>query len=84
MASNEKMYSYLEKVNKSSDKGCHWRQAKKKLKLMTPSEHDFVEGTSYASEHIEVAANQVFYFILFYFFFFWLVFIRTFFDVTYS
>ena len=70
MASNEKMDSYLEKVSKSSDKECHWRQAKKKFKLMTPSKLDFVEGTSYASEHIEVATDQVFYFILFYFFFF--------------
>ena len=86
MASNEKMDSYLEKVSKSSDKECHWRQAKKKLKLLTPSELDFVEGTSYAFEHIEVAVDQVFYFILFYLlFFFFLVFIYIhFFDVTYS
>ena len=68
MASNED--SYLEKVSKSSDKECHWRRAKKKLKLMTPSELDFVEETSYAFEHIEVAADRVFYFILFYPFFF--------------
>ena len=73
MESNENMDSYLEKVSKSSDKECHWRRAKKKLKLMTPSELDFIEGTSYASEHIEVAADQVFYFILFYFFFFFLL-----------
>ena len=85
MASNEKMDSYLKKVSKSSDKECHWRRAKKKLKLMTPSELDFVEGTSYAFEHIEVAVDQVFYFILFYLlFFFFLVFIYIqFFDVTY-
>ncbi|KAK7852187.1 hypothetical protein CFP56_039838 [Quercus suber] len=34
MASNEKMDSYLEKVSESSDKECHWRRAKKKLKLI--------------------------------------------------
>nr|POE89554.1 hypothetical protein CFP56_02275 [Quercus suber] len=58
MASNEKMDPYLEKVSESSDKECHWRRAKKKLKLLTPSELDFIEGTSYAFEHVEVAADQ--------------------------
>ncbi|KAK7836712.1 hypothetical protein CFP56_022202 [Quercus suber] len=58
MASNEKMDPYLEKVSESSDKECHWRRAKKKLKLITPSELDFIEGTSYAFEHVEVAADQ--------------------------
>lgn len=67
MASNEKMDSYLKKVSESSDKECHWRRAKKKLKLITPSEPNFVEGTSYAFEHVEVASDQVFYFILFYY-----------------
>nr|POE44581.1 hypothetical protein CFP56_77948 [Quercus suber] len=59
MASNEKMDSYLEKVSESSDKECHWRRAKKKLKLIAPSEPDLVEGTSYAFEHIEVATDQL-------------------------
>nr|POF21226.1 hypothetical protein CFP56_27005 [Quercus suber] len=58
MASNEKMDSYLEKVSESSDKECHWRRAKKKLKLIAPSKLDLVEETSYAFEHIEVAADQ--------------------------
>ena len=90
MASSEKMYSYLEKVSESSDKGCHRRRAKKKLKLITPSEPDFVEGTSYAFEHVKVAADQVFYIILLFFFSFsfFSLYIRTFlfffFDVTYS
>ena len=64
MASNEKMDSYLEKVSKCSDKECHWRQAKKKLKLMTPSELDFVEGTSYALSTLKLL--QIKYFILYY------------------
>ena len=68
MASSEKMDSYLEKVSESSDKECHRRRAKKKLKLIAPSEPDFVEGTSYAFEHVEVAADQVFYIILLFFF----------------
>lgn len=75
MASNEKMDSYLEKVSESSDKECHWRRAKKKLKLITPSEPNFVEGTSYAFEHVEVAADHVFYFILFYYLFFLIFFL---------
>ncbi|KAK7850862.1 hypothetical protein CFP56_043535 [Quercus suber] len=58
MASNEKMDSYLKKGSESSDKECYWRRAKKKLKLIAPSEPDLVEGTSYAFEHIEVAADQ--------------------------
>nr|POE55179.1 hypothetical protein CFP56_02181 [Quercus suber] len=59
MASNEKMDSYLVKVSESSDGECHWRRAKKKLKLIAPSEPDFIEGTSYAFEHVEVAADQM-------------------------
>nr|POF09193.1 hypothetical protein CFP56_41189 [Quercus suber] len=57
-ASNEKMDSYLEKVSESSDKECHWRRAKKKLKLIAPSEPALAEGTSYAFEHIEIATDQ--------------------------
>lgn len=84
MASNEKMDSYLEKVSESNDKECHWRRAKKKLKLITPRELNFVEGTSYSFDHVEVAEDQVFYFILFYYLFFY-IYIRTFFFyVTYS
>nr|POF04939.1 hypothetical protein CFP56_45079 [Quercus suber] len=57
-ASNEKKDSYLEKVGESNDKECHWRRAKKKLKLIAPREPDLVEGTSYAFEHIEIATDQ--------------------------
>ena len=84
MASNEKVDSYLEKVSDSSDKECHRRWAKKKPKLITPSEPNFVEGTSYAFEQVEVAANQVLYSLLLLLFFSSL-YIRTFFFyVTYS
>ena len=84
MASSEKMDSYLEKVSESSDKECHWTRAKKKLKLITPNEPDFVEGASYAFEHVEVVADQVFYIILLYFFFLVFIYVHFFFYVTYS
>ena len=79
MASSEKMDLYLEKVSESSDKECHRRRAKKKLKLITPSEPNFIEGTSYASEHVEVAADQVFYIILLFFFYLVSIYVHFFF-----